>query len=46
LISDQVGTRKLPERLEILNELPFPHTGNIQYFLLQRQIVARNKAAK
>jgi acyl-CoA synthetase (AMP-forming)/AMP-acid ligase II len=45
-LRDQVATYKLPERLEILDELPFTPTGKIQRFVLQRQIEARNKAAK
>jgi non-ribosomal peptide synthetase component E (peptide arylation enzyme) len=36
-LSDQVRTCKLPERLEILDELPFTPMGNIQRFLLQRR---------
>jgi acyl-CoA synthetase (AMP-forming)/AMP-acid ligase II len=45
-LRDQVATYKLPERLEILDELPFTPTGKIQRFVLQRQIEARNKAVK
>jgi acyl-CoA synthetase (AMP-forming)/AMP-acid ligase II len=45
-LRDQVATYKLPERLEILDELPFTPTGKIQRFVLQRQIEARDKAAK
>jgi non-ribosomal peptide synthetase component E (peptide arylation enzyme) len=43
-LRDQVATYKLPERLEILDELPFTPTGKIQRFVLQRQIEARDKA--
>jgi acyl-CoA synthetase (AMP-forming)/AMP-acid ligase II len=45
-LRDQVATYKLPERLEILDELPFTPTGKIQRFVLQRLIEARDKAAK
>jgi non-ribosomal peptide synthetase component E (peptide arylation enzyme) len=45
-LRDQVATYKLPERLEILDELPFTPTGKIQRFVLQRQIEARDKAGK
>jgi acyl-CoA synthetase (AMP-forming)/AMP-acid ligase II len=45
-IRDQVAIYKLPERLEILDQLPFMPTGKIQRFLLQRLIEARDKAAK
>jgi non-ribosomal peptide synthetase component E (peptide arylation enzyme) len=45
-LRDQVATYKLPERLEILNELPFTPTGKIQRFVLQRQIEARDRAGK
>jgi len=41
-LRDQVATYKLPERLEILDELPFTPTGKIQRFILQRQIEARD----
>jgi acyl-CoA synthetase (AMP-forming)/AMP-acid ligase II len=43
-LRDQVATYKLPERLEVLDELPFTPTGKIQRFVLQRQIEARDKA--
>jgi non-ribosomal peptide synthetase component E (peptide arylation enzyme) len=43
-LRDQVATYKLPERLEVLDELPFTPTGKIQRFILQRQIEARDKA--
>ena len=42
-LRDQVATYKLPERLEVLDELPFTPTGKIQRFILQRQIEARDK---
>jgi non-ribosomal peptide synthetase component E (peptide arylation enzyme) len=42
-LRDQVATYKLPERLEVLDELPFTPTGKIQRFILQRQIDARDK---
>jgi non-ribosomal peptide synthetase component E (peptide arylation enzyme) len=45
-LRDQVATYKLPERLEVLDELPFTPTGKIQRFILQRQIEARDKAAR
>jgi non-ribosomal peptide synthetase component E (peptide arylation enzyme) len=45
-LRDQVATYKLPERLEILDELPFTPTGKIQRFILQRQIETRDKAAQ
>jgi acyl-CoA synthetase (AMP-forming)/AMP-acid ligase II len=44
-LRDQVATYKLPERLEVLDELPFTPTGKIQRFILQRQIEARDKAS-
>jgi acyl-CoA synthetase (AMP-forming)/AMP-acid ligase II len=44
-LRDQVATYKLPERLEVLDELPFTPTGKIQRFILQRQIEARDKTA-
>jgi non-ribosomal peptide synthetase component E (peptide arylation enzyme) len=44
-LRDQVATYKLPERLEILDELPFTPTGKIQRFVLQRQIEARDKSS-
>ena len=40
----QVATYKLPERLEVFDELPFTPTGKIQRFVLQKQIEARDKA--
>ncbi len=40
----QVATYKLPERLEIFDELPFTPSGKIQRFVLQRNIEARDKA--
>src|SRR5262249_32369052 len=43
-LRDQVATYKLPERLEVLDELPFTPTGKIQRCILQRQIEARDKA--
>jgi acyl-CoA synthetase (AMP-forming)/AMP-acid ligase II len=43
-LRDQVATYKLPERLEILDELPFTPTGKIQRFVLQRLIEARDKS--
>jgi non-ribosomal peptide synthetase component E (peptide arylation enzyme) len=45
-LRDQVATYKLPERLEILDELPFTPTGKIQRFVLQRQIEARDRVGK
>ena len=39
----QVATYKLPERLEIFDELPFTPSGKIQRFVLQRKIEARDK---
>jgi len=45
-LRDQVATYKLPERLEILDELPFTPTGKIQRFVLQKEIAARDNAAK
>jgi non-ribosomal peptide synthetase component E (peptide arylation enzyme) len=45
-LRDQVATYKLPERLEILDELPFTPTGKIQRFVLQRQIEARDRATQ
>ncbi|MBV8754335.1 MAG: AMP-binding protein [Hyphomicrobiales bacterium] len=44
-LRDQVATYKLPERLEVLDELPFTPTGKIQRFILQRQIQARDRTA-
>ena len=43
-LRDQIATYKLPERLEVLDELPFTPTGKIQRFILQRQIEARDNA--
>jgi acyl-CoA synthetase (AMP-forming)/AMP-acid ligase II len=43
-LRDQIATYKLPERLEVLDELPFTPTGKIQRFILQRQIEAKDKA--
>jgi acyl-CoA synthetase (AMP-forming)/AMP-acid ligase II len=40
----QVATYKLPERLEIFDELPFTPSGKIQRFVLQKKIEARDKA--
>jgi fatty-acyl-CoA synthase len=44
-LRDQVATYKLPERLEVLDELPFTPTGKIQRFILQRQIEARDNTS-
>lgn len=41
----QVATYKLPERLEIFDDLPFTPTGKLQRFVLQKQVEARDKAA-
>ncbi len=43
-LRDQIATYKLPERLEVLDELPFTPTGKIQRFILQRQIAAKDNA--
>lgn len=40
----QVATYKLPERLEIFDDLPFTPTGKLQRFVLQKQVEARDKA--
>lgn len=42
-LRDQVATYKLPERLEVFDELPFTPTGKIQRFMLQKQVEARDK---
>ncbi len=39
----QVATYKLPERLEVFDELPFTPSGKIQRFMLQKKIEARDK---
>jgi non-ribosomal peptide synthetase component E (peptide arylation enzyme) len=39
----QVANYKLPERLEVFDELPFTPTGKIQRFVLQKQVEARDK---
>jgi len=44
-LRDQVATYKLPERLEVLDELPFTPTGKIQRFVLQRQIAAKDNTS-
>ena len=41
----QVATYKLPERLEVFDELPFTPSGKIQRFMLQKKVEARDKAA-
>lgn len=41
----QVANYKLPERLEIFDELPFTPTGKIQRFVLRRQVEARDRNA-
>lgn len=40
-LGDSVATYKLPERLELFEQLPFTPTGKIQRHLLTRQVVAR-----
>jgi acyl-CoA synthetase (AMP-forming)/AMP-acid ligase II len=40
----QVATYKLPERLEIFEELPFTPTGKIQRFALQKLVAMRDEA--
>ena len=40
----QVATYKLPERLEVFDELPFTPSGKLQRFVLQKKIEARDKA--
>ena len=44
-LRDQVAIYKLPERLEVLDELPFTPTGKIQRFILRRQIEARDNTS-
>lgn len=43
-LRDQVATYKLPESLEIFDELPFTPTGKIQRHVLVRQVQARRRA--
>jgi acyl-CoA synthetase (AMP-forming)/AMP-acid ligase II len=40
----QVATYKLPERLEIFTELPFTPSGKVQRLVLEKEIMARDKA--
>jgi acyl-CoA synthetase (AMP-forming)/AMP-acid ligase II len=41
LLRDQVATYKLPEMLEIVDELPFTPTGKIQRHVLARRVAER-----
>src|SRR2546426_1153446 len=40
-LRNQVATYKLPEMLEVVDELPFTPTGKIQRYLLSRRILER-----
>jgi acyl-CoA synthetase (AMP-forming)/AMP-acid ligase II len=40
-LRDQVATYKLPEVLEIVDELPFTPTGKLQRHVLARRVVER-----
>ena len=40
-LRDQVATYKLPEMLEIVDELPFTPTGKLQRHVLARRVVER-----
>ena len=40
-LGDSVATYKLPEQLELFEQLPFTPTGKIQRHMLARQVVAR-----
>jgi non-ribosomal peptide synthetase component E (peptide arylation enzyme) len=44
-LGDSVATYKLPERLEIVPELPFTPTGKIQRHVLVKQLLARESNA-
>ncbi len=43
-LSGEVATYKLPERLEIFEELPFTPTGKLQRFVLADQVLKRIEA--
>ena len=43
-LGDSVAVYKLPEEIEIFDELPFTPTGKIQRHVLTRQVVARREA--
>jgi len=43
-LSGEVATYKLPERLEIFDELPFTPTGKLQRFVLADQVLKRIEA--
>lgn len=45
-LDGEVSTYKLPERLEIVDELPFTATGKLQRFELTRRIQAQDDAAE
>ena len=45
-LRDKVATYKLPERLEIFEELPFTPTGKLQRFVLAKQVAERDATAK
>ena len=45
-LRDQVATYKLPEMLEIVDELPFTPTGKIQRHVLSRRILERRGIAE
>lgn len=43
-LRDQVATYKLPEMLEVFDELPFTPTGKIQRYVLVRRVLERKGA--
>jgi acyl-CoA synthetase (AMP-forming)/AMP-acid ligase II len=45
-LGDSVATYKLPEQLELFEQLPFTPTGKIQRHQLTRQVVARRGGAR
>jgi len=43
-LKDHVATYKLPEAIEVFDELPFTPTGKIQRHVLARRVVDRRSA--
>ncbi len=43
-LRDDVATYKLPEMIEVFDELPFTPTGKIQRYVLARQVIERRAA--
>jgi fatty-acyl-CoA synthase len=44
-LRDEVATYKLPETLEVVDDLPFTPTGKIQRHVLVRRVLERRGAA-